>query len=68
MAQFIKCIKDGEIILLNMDAVKIVRRHERYCKEDVLEDYDGNFYYVYIDEAICCGKIPDKFIIDLLEE
>lgn len=66
MAQFIKCIKDGESILLNMDAVKIVRRHERADSEDILEDYDGNYYAVSLDEYGCC-KIPDSFILDLLE-
>lgn len=48
MKQFISCIELGkefqENVLLNMDAVKIIRRYYRDEREDIVEDYDGNHY------------------------
>ena len=69
MAEFIRCTELyglNENVLLNIDAVKIVRRHEKAEREDILEDYDGNCYAVALDDLGLC-KIPDSFILDLLE-
>ena len=54
MKNFFRCLDvDGEVVLLSEDAVKEIRRTDRFERADVLRDFDGNFYECY-DEFCAC--------------
>ena len=53
---FVKCKgKDGETVLLNADRIKLIRRHYREERADVIEDADGNLYECFHSENACPG-------------
>lgn len=42
---FVKCVDDnGETVLLNANRIKLVRRHYRDERNDVIETDDGKMY------------------------